>query len=183
MTERIKFSIYIACMTMMLSASGCGKHQQDITIYENGNIYTCDDSLPHASAMVVSKGKILFIGEADDLQEYKDKTCKHIDLHGKTVLPGFIESHAHPACYGFMDAGDMLVIDGGATKEEILEQLEEYLNKHPDAPHISSDKDTDWLTSDCPKEKHPRQRISTGYLTVFLSCCMTKDVIRDGPTR
>lgn len=136
MTERIKFSIYIACMTMMLSASGCGKHQQDITIYENGNIYTCDDSLPHASAMVVSKGKILFIGEADDLQEYKDKTCKHIDLHGKTVLPGFIESHAHPACYGFMDAGDMLVIDGGATKEEILEQLEEYLNKHPDAPHI-----------------------------------------------
>ena len=35
-----------------------------------------------------------------------------------------------------MDAGDMLVIDGGATKEEILEQLEEYLNKHPNAPHI-----------------------------------------------
>ena len=73
MTERIKFSIYIACMTMMLSASGCGKHQQDITIYENGNIYTCDDSLPHASAMVVSKGKILFIGEAETCRNTRIK--------------------------------------------------------------------------------------------------------------
>lgn len=123
-------------IALILCINGCDKQQAIVTIYENGNIYTLEDSLPHAESMVVSKGKILYIGKTVDLKSYKKGKYERVDLQGKTVLPGFIESHAHPACFGFMSAGNMIVIDGSANKEEILNQLRTYLEEHPDATHI-----------------------------------------------
>lgn len=121
---------------LVLCIGGCNGLQETVTIYENGVIYTCEDSFPQAEAMVVSQGKILYIGDLENLKMYKKGKYNSVDLNGKTVLPGFIESHAHPACYGFMEAGDMIVIDGTATKEDILRQLKGYLEEHPDATHL-----------------------------------------------
>ena len=119
-----------------LCVSGCDGQRGVVTIYENGTIYTCEDSLPRAEAMVVSQGKILYVGGSENLKTYKKGKYKSVDLKGKTVLPGFVESHAHPACYGFMEAGDMIVIDGTATKQDILQQLKDYLKEYPDATHL-----------------------------------------------
>lgn len=127
---------YVGILFALLCISGCDEQREVVTIYENGTIYTCEDSLPRAEAMVVSHGKILYVGGSENLKTYKKGKYESVDLKGKTVLPGFVESHAHPACYGFMEAGDMIVIDDTATKQDILQQLKDYLKAHPSATHL-----------------------------------------------
>ena len=130
--EQVNFRLFLHIIFLC----GCCGHQKDVTIFQNGTIYTCEDSFPQAEAMVVSEGKILYEGDSQNLESYKKGDYKLVDVSGKTILPGFIESHTHPACYGFMEAGEMLVIDGTVTKEQILHQLKNYLQEHPEATHI-----------------------------------------------
>ncbi|MFA5404595.1 MAG: amidohydrolase family protein, partial [Ignavibacteria bacterium] len=60
-------------------------------VYYNGKIYTLDKNNSIVEAVAVKDGKIVEIGKSEDL---KDKFGKDmlIDLKGKTVIPGFIES-------------------------------------------------------------------------------------------
>ena len=128
-------SIHISLL-IALCICGCKGQQSLVAIYENGNIYTCEDSCVHAEAMAVSEGKILCVGKNRDMEKYKKGNATVIDLHGKTVLPGFIESHAHPAGFAFMSAGNIMTVNGKSTKDEIIRQLKNYLKEHPDATHI-----------------------------------------------
>ncbi|UOF90984.1 amidohydrolase [Fodinisporobacter ferrooxydans] len=59
----------------------------------NGRIFTSNPEQPYANAMVVRDGRIVWIGEQADL-EGMEGNC--IDLHGRRVLPGFIDAHLHP---------------------------------------------------------------------------------------
>lgn len=115
-------SIHISLL-IALCICGCKGQQSLVAIYENGNIYTCEDSCVHAEAMAVSEGKILCVGKNRDMEKYKKGNATVIDLHGKTVLPGFIESHAHPAGFAFMSAGNIMTVNGKSTKDEIIRQL------------------------------------------------------------
>lgn len=163
-----------------LCVSGCDGQRGVVTIYENGTIYTCEDSLPRAEAMVVSQGKILYVGGSENLKTYKKGKYKSVDLKGKTVLPGFVESHAHPACYGFMEAGDMIVIDGTATKQDILQQLKDYLKEYPDATHLLG-QGYGLAYLGLAEGGLPRQRIWMKFQVRFLLCFMTRDATPDGP--
>ncbi len=61
----------------------------------NGTIYTVDEDLPKAEAVAMKNGKITFVGSNEDIQSWLPDATKVIDLEGKTVYPGFIESHGH----------------------------------------------------------------------------------------
>lgn len=124
------------CMVIALCANVCRGQMSSVTIYVNGNIYTFDDSVRHAEAMAVADGKILGIGTNQDMAASFDGNTVLIDLKGKTVLPGLIESHAHPAGSAFMNAGNIMPVNGKSTKNEIIQQLKDYLKSHPDATHI-----------------------------------------------
>ena len=65
------------------------------TIYTNGTIITMNDQQPIAEALIISKGKILFVGEAAEALKYSKEGYKIRDLKGKTLLPGFIDGHSH----------------------------------------------------------------------------------------
>ncbi len=70
-----------------------------VVIYVNGNIYTMDAALPYAQAMAVDTehGRILAIGPDDEVRRVgpAGQAREVIDLHGKTMLPGFIDAHIH----------------------------------------------------------------------------------------
>jgi predicted amidohydrolase YtcJ len=69
----------------------------DLAIYKNGKIYTMDEQNPIVHSMAIKEGRIIaFNGEALALQNGA-KTIQN--LNGKSVFPGFIESHAHPLHY------------------------------------------------------------------------------------
>jgi predicted amidohydrolase YtcJ len=68
-----------------------------IILYLNGTIYTMDTRQPRAQAMVIDSisGRILAVGNNDEVRRVGDRHAELIDLRGKTVLPGFIDAHIH----------------------------------------------------------------------------------------
>eukprot|EP00249_Psilotum_nudum_P004681 c18189_g1_i3 orf=660-2312(-) len=69
-------------------------------IITNAVIYTCDPDLPWADSMAVRKGRISRIGSVARVQVTAGPRTQNIDLQGKFVVPGFIDSHVH-----FISAG------------------------------------------------------------------------------
>jgi predicted amidohydrolase YtcJ len=67
------------------------------TIYYGGNIITMEgDGEQYAEAVAVKDDKILFVGSKKEAMKMKGDSTVLIDLHGKTMMPGFIEQHLHP---------------------------------------------------------------------------------------
>lgn len=62
-------------------------------IFINGKIFTADDENPYGDSMIVKNKKICWIGRQTDLPSQKGTI---IDLQGKRVIPGFVDSHMHP---------------------------------------------------------------------------------------
>jgi predicted amidohydrolase YtcJ len=61
----------------------------------NGKIFTANPNQPFAEAVALSGDKIIAVGSLADVQKsFKGKTEK-IDLQGKFLLPGLIDSHNH----------------------------------------------------------------------------------------
>lgn len=71
-------------------------------IVHNGRIYPEARSLRHFTALVARTGIITDIGSNDRILGLKSKSTKVIDLHGRSVLPGFHDSHIHLLNYGML---------------------------------------------------------------------------------
>ncbi|HEY6128927.1 MAG TPA: amidohydrolase [Candidatus Acidoferrum sp.] len=71
-------------------------------ILHNGNIVTMNPLEPRAQALAIARGRILAVGDDRDVLNFSSATAKKVDLAGKTVLPGFIDAHSHPAYAGVM---------------------------------------------------------------------------------
>jgi len=50
---------------------------------------------PKASAVAVGDSKIIAVGKTSDVENLGKRSFKVINLHGKTVIPGFIDCHTH----------------------------------------------------------------------------------------
>ncbi len=62
-------------------------------IIRNAKIYTADTNQQMATAMVIKGGKILWIGQEENLPAYQGDI---IDGQGKVIIPGIIDAHMHP---------------------------------------------------------------------------------------
>jgi predicted amidohydrolase YtcJ len=70
-------------------------------IYFGGDILTMAGKEPtYAEALVVEDGKIAFLGLRDEAMKRKSEDTTLIDLGGKTLLPGFIDTHGHMIYFG-----------------------------------------------------------------------------------
>src|SRR5581483_782325 len=70
--------------------------EPELILY-NGNFWTVDHRNPRAEAVAISSGRFLAIGRSQEVLGLAAGSAKKIDLGGKTVLPGFIDAHSHPA--------------------------------------------------------------------------------------
>jgi predicted amidohydrolase YtcJ len=74
----------------------CNSSQPTDLVLLNGKIITMDHDFLVAEAVAVSGGKITHVGTTRQIRRYAGKETEVIDLNGKTVIPGIIESHLHP---------------------------------------------------------------------------------------
>src|SRR5450830_2144844 len=61
----------------------------------NGKFHTVDRQNPIASAVAISAGKFVEVGDAASVMRHKKTNTKVIDLGGRTVVPGLNDSHLH----------------------------------------------------------------------------------------
>jgi predicted amidohydrolase YtcJ len=100
-------------------------------VLTNGKIVTVDPSDSIAQAVAVKNGKIVDVGETKKISRYIGKGTQVIDLKGKTVTPGLIDSHAHLPFFGLRENGWFLNLQGIRSKEEILDFLAQKARKTP----------------------------------------------------
>jgi predicted amidohydrolase YtcJ len=68
------------------------------TIYFGGDIITMEgNDAVYAEAIAVKDGKIIFVGTKSEADKFHGVATEMKDLEGKTLLPGFIDSHSHLA--------------------------------------------------------------------------------------
>ena len=64
-------------------------------IIKNAKILTMDAARPRAEAIALAAGKVLAIGPYEEITALQSSETEVIDAEGKTLLPGFVESHLH----------------------------------------------------------------------------------------
>ncbi|MBR0598013.1 amidohydrolase [Sinanaerobacter chloroacetimidivorans] len=69
-------------------------------IFINGPVLTVDKDNSIKEALAVKGNSILFVGTKEDVMTYLGKQTKLIDLKGRSLIPGFIDSHLHSAVLG-----------------------------------------------------------------------------------
>src|SRR5947209_6905196 len=65
-------------------------------ILHNGKVVTVDKKFSIHQAIAIAGERILLVGSNDDVLKTKGEHTRLLDLGGKTVLPGLIDSHVHP---------------------------------------------------------------------------------------
>ena len=95
------------------------------TAYYNGKVYTADKENPQVEAFVVEDSKFVFVGKNEDLPECDEK----IDLCGKCVIPGIIDSHCHMLSGINKIAMNMLVIPKETKPSELGKTLLDMLSE------------------------------------------------------
>jgi predicted amidohydrolase YtcJ len=81
-----------------LSSASCGAEpaaEADLILH-HGKIVTVDPKFSIHQALAIKDGRILRVGTNDEVLQAKGKATEMVDLGGKTVLPGLIDSHVHP---------------------------------------------------------------------------------------
>src|SRR2546427_11646327 len=68
-------------------------------LFTNGRIYTLEPSSPLAEALAVRDGRIAAMGRSVDLRD-SSSGFRRVDLGGRTVVPGFVDSHIHVPSFG-----------------------------------------------------------------------------------
>jgi predicted amidohydrolase YtcJ len=110
------------------------------TIYTNGKIYTVNDKQPWAEAVAIKDGKFIAVGKNADVQKLKGNKTEVIDLGGKFVMPGIVDSHLHLSnVYGLEESGELLFPES-LTPKEIQEKVKEHIAANPDRKSVRANK-------------------------------------------
>jgi predicted amidohydrolase YtcJ len=103
---------------------------KNATVYYGGDILTMKGDTPeYVEALVVKDGKISFVGESSKAMNVAGPGHKMIDLKGKTLVPGFIDGHAHFSNFSSQAIGALLLPspDGKANDmNSLIEILKEW---------------------------------------------------------
>ena len=123
----------------MLFGCGGGGGGEASTTNENADliitgakIYTSDEKQPWAEAIVIKDGKFIYVGEEAGALKYESKNTRSTDLKGRFVIPGIIDSHAHPGYVDVEKYGEILE----TSREAMLAAVEKYANDHPDNEYL-----------------------------------------------
>jgi len=89
------------------------------TIYTGGNIITVNDAQPGAEAVAVKDGKIIAVGNEADVLRTAGQNTNKVNLDGKTMLPGFVDSHGHAYIQGIQATTANLLPPPDGTGKDI----------------------------------------------------------------
>ena len=96
-------------------------------VFKNGNIYTVNERQPHAEAIAVKAGKVIFVGSNADVKAYEGKSTRVVDLKGNTVVPGLTDSHYHLSGVGAREMN--LNLEGTTSLEAFLAKVKERVDR------------------------------------------------------
>lgn len=104
------------------------------TVLYNGVIHTIDSDDRVVSAVAIRDGTFLAVGDSDEIRSLTGPQTESVDLRGRTVVPGLVDSHIHVRQVG-MDLERVTLFD--ATEiDEVLESIADRADSTPDGEWI-----------------------------------------------
>ncbi|MEG2678871.1 MAG: amidohydrolase [Oscillospiraceae bacterium] len=143
-------------------------HQAD-QVYLNGNILTADKEFRVVQAMALQGDHILDVGTDEEMKWLAGPNTRIVDLNGKTVMPGIIESHLHMRDLGM----SKLDIDcHGMNKEQLLAAVADRCKTTPAGGWICGMgwNQAEWNAKDFPK-KEELDAVTTTIPVYLQRCC------------
>ncbi len=114
--------------------TGCGGTQKADLIVHNGKIVTVDPEFKIVEAMAVKGDRILATGTSDEVLGLAGSQTQRVDLAGKTVLPGLMDSHVHVV------SSAMHEFDHEIPQMDTIQDVLNYIKSRADAA-----KEGDWI--------------------------------------
>ena len=114
-------SAFLAAAFLLCVAGTAGAQPAD-TILVNGKVVTVDDKFSTREAIAVRDGRILAAGRSAEIRKLAGKATRVVDLQGRTVVPGLIDSHMHAIRAALSFATEVNWI-GAASLEEALGRI------------------------------------------------------------
>ncbi len=90
-------------------------------VIKNCNVISMSSEVSRAQALAVEKGRIAQVGSNEKVQSCLDQGWPSLDLEGKTILPGFIDTHEHMMLSGSLATA--VHLDNVENLEQIMERI------------------------------------------------------------
>jgi len=100
---------------------------QDTTVFFGGTILTLDEDFSEFDSMAIKGNRILALGNDAGVSKIAGNEAMRIDLAGQTVMPGFIDAHAHP----MTGVATSVFTDVGITRFRSVEMALSFMSRHP----------------------------------------------------
>src|SRR5262249_51028570 len=99
LTDRRKVLVGLGAAAVLGSQTRSGRAQipkdsPDLVLF-NGKISTLDRQNPSATAVAISDGRFVAVGSDSDIFQRMAPNVQGVDLNGRRVVPGLIDSHMH----------------------------------------------------------------------------------------
>jgi predicted amidohydrolase YtcJ len=118
---------HLLAIAIIFLFSSCINQRVDLIVH-HAQIFTVNNEFSVAEAMAIQDGKIVAIGNNDDiLKAYKSDSV--VNANGASVYPGFIDAHAHFLGYGqSLYTVDLMFVP---TWAEAIARVKDFAAKHP----------------------------------------------------
>jgi predicted amidohydrolase YtcJ len=110
---------FLAFASISLWAQGTSGER----IFFHAKVFTGDPETPYAEAVAIRGDRIIAVGNLPEVLKSASASAERIDLQGKTLFPGLIDSHSHS-----IDGGLGLIGADASEKVETLEQLAPFVD-------------------------------------------------------
>lgn len=133
----MKRTIAVVSVLVLIIATfaACSSNETEKIAVTNGVIYTLEgddwDTTPASAMIINADGIIEAVGTDEEVEELIDDNTRVIDLEGKTVLPGFIDSHVHPPGALFTELYNIDLYTA-FNKEDTISTIEQFIEENPD---------------------------------------------------
>jgi predicted amidohydrolase YtcJ len=92
-------------------------------IYHHGHVVTMWEAKPEVEAVAIRGSRIVAAGSNDEVLKTAASGTKRVDLRGRTMLPGIIESHVHPISAALSEK------DGAVPVMQSIPEIQEYIRQ------------------------------------------------------
>jgi predicted amidohydrolase YtcJ len=92
-------------------------------VFFDAKVFTGDAQNPYAEAVAIRGDKIVAVGTFAEVEKSVSAKAERVDLEGRSLFPGFIDSHSHS-----IDGGLGLISADASEKVETLDQLAPFVD-------------------------------------------------------
>jgi hypothetical protein len=112
------------CLLLFFALIGCAAAQPADTLLVGGKVLVGDGKFAVREALAVRDGRVLATGTGAEIRKLKGPKTRVVDLQGRTVVPGLIDSHMHAIRAALSFATEVNWI-GAQSLEEALNRVRE----------------------------------------------------------